>query len=226
MSTNKQILWSIVIAASIALIYQFFIRYQYVAVTSSNPFAPSQLSTTITRIDRLTGQLCRMPCSDTKMRPKPSPTQLEPSSSPSAMPSTPSNSWADDPDEDRTLVHLSRFETLTLPAAVSGVVGPSTRWVLAIPLDSGGSGGAFEARVYGFTKGIIQPIQLIKTDSGIVRLAIIADRLVIITEHHLPSDENCCPSGLDETTYAMNGDHLSAVTSKTIANPSPSPASR
>jgi hypothetical protein len=78
--------------------------------------------------------------------------------------------------------------------AVSGVIGPRRRWILAVPLSGGGSGGAFSIAIFAVQDHGIHWVQNIPTDAGTSGLAIRHGVLIAHTEHLLSGDSDCCPS--------------------------------
>ncbi|HEY9085822.1 MAG TPA: hypothetical protein VIN40_07810 [Candidatus Tyrphobacter sp.] len=95
--------------------------------------------------------------------------------------------------------------SIDMREAVLGVIGPKERWILAAPLNGGGSGGAFEIAIFSIKHHAINLVQEIPLGAGIRNLAIRNHVLIAHYAHFLPGDAHCCPKG--ESTIILADPH-------------------
>ncbi len=92
--------------------------------------------------------------------------------------------------------------------------------VMAVPLESGGSGGVFTQLIFvrpdrdskPFFAGYI-------TSGGHLAVDVTYHAIVAISPHYGPNDANCCPSKYDTRTYAFAGGKVSLQTTRTTVKP-------
>jgi hypothetical protein len=92
--------------------------------------------------------------------------------------------------------------TMDMRAAVSGVIGPKKRWIVAVPLDSGGSGGAFSIAIFGVRNHGIHLLQEVPTGNGGVHSLTIRNGVLIAKNaRYLGHEANCCPAATNTLIF-------------------------
>jgi len=92
--------------------------------------------------------------------------------------------------------------TMDMRAAVSGVIGPKKRWIVAVPLNYGGSGGAFSIAIYGIKNHALHLVQEVPGGNGGVHsLAIRHDGLIAKSARYLGREANCCPAATNTLIF-------------------------
>jgi hypothetical protein len=95
--------------------------------------------------------------------------------------------------------------------------------VLAVPLDSGGSGGVFTQIIFA-RRGHAPFVYAGHIDSaGHLGVQVKGGKLVATLPYYAAKDPNCCPSKFIVATYTIRDDKLRRSTQRTIATPKPSP---
>jgi hypothetical protein len=91
--------------------------------------------------------------------------------------------------------------------------------VMAVPLDSGGSGGVFTQLIFA------QPIDGAPyyagyiTSGGHLGVNITYHGIVAISPHYGANDPNCCPSRYDRRTYTIAERRLALLSTETVKRP-------
>jgi hypothetical protein len=98
---------------------------------------------------------------------------------------------------------LVRFPaTMDMRGATSGVIGPRDRWIIAVPLNAGGSGGAFSIAIFGIKDHGIHLIQDVQTGSGGVHALAIRNRFLIAkSARYLGNEADCCPAATNTLIF-------------------------
>lgn len=92
--------------------------------------------------------------------------------------------------------------TMDMRAAVSGVIGPKKRWVVAVPLNYGGSGGAFSIAIFGIRNHGIHLLQEVPTGNGGVHSLTIRNGVLIAKNaRYLGHEANCCPAATNTLIF-------------------------
>jgi hypothetical protein len=95
--------------------------------------------------------------------------------------------------------------------------------VLAVPLDSGGSGGVFTQIVSG-RRGHVPFVYVGHIDSaGHLGVQVKGGKLVATLPYYAAKDPNCCPSKFIVATYAIRDGKLRRTAQRMIPTPKPSP---
>jgi len=95
--------------------------------------------------------------------------------------------------------------------------------VLAVPLDSGGSGGVFTQIVFA-RRGHASFAYAGHVDSaGHLSVRVEGGKLVATLPFYAANDPNCCPSKLIVATYTIRDSKLRRTSQRTIPTPKPSP---
>lgn len=103
--------------------------------------------------------------------------------------------------------------------AALGIMSDGTQ-VMAVPLESGGSGGVFTQIVFVRSDPYSKPYFAGFIDSGGHLAVNVAYHSIVATSpHYGPKDANCCPSSYDIRTYVVAGKQLKLVSAKTAAKP-------
>jgi hypothetical protein len=92
-------------------------------------------------------------------------------------------------------------ETAYMRHGAAGIIGPERRWILAAPVNSGGSGGAFAIAIFAMENHSIRFVQEIRTDTRARVVAIRNGALIARTSHYLPGEPPCCPSATNTLVY-------------------------
>ena len=142
---------------------------------------------------------------------------------------------------DRSVPPSSAFDPKTHPyvdvlgapegQAIGGYVTPelahkgtltSGYEVLAVPLDSGGSGGVFTQIVFA-RRGHVPFVYAGHIDSaGHLGVQVSGGKLVATLPYYAANDPNCCPSKLIIATYSIRDDKLRRTTQRIVPTPKPS----
>jgi len=117
-----------------------------------------------------------------------------------------SSDWSGINLEDRMTLQLpSKYPgpvTMDMRDAASGTIGPVQRWIVAVPLNEGGSGGPFAIAIFGIKHHALHLIQEVETGNGGVHaLSIRHGFLIAKNYHHLGDDADCCPSGTNTLVF-------------------------
>jgi hypothetical protein len=92
--------------------------------------------------------------------------------------------------------------------------------VMAIPLESGGSGGVFSQLIFVRPEEDAKPFYAgYITSGGHLAVNVTYHGIVAVSPHYGPNDPNCCPSKYDTTTYAIVGGKLKALSTRTTVKP-------
>ncbi|MGC2635344.1 MAG: hypothetical protein WA215_14185 [Candidatus Cybelea sp.] len=95
--------------------------------------------------------------------------------------------------------------------------------VLAVPLDSGGSGGVFTEIVFA-RRGHVSFAYVGHIDSaGHLAVQVRGGKLVATLPYYAAKDPNCCPSKFIVATYSIRDGKLRRTTQRMIPTPRPSP---
>jgi hypothetical protein len=103
--------------------------------------------------------------------------------------------------------------------AASGLLAPGTR-VIAVPLESGGSGGVFTQVVFAQSDENAKPFYAGYIHSGghlVVNVGY--HGIEAILPKYGPNDPNCCPSHYLIQTYTIENGKLKLVSEKTVVRP-------
>lgn len=93
-------------------------------------------------------------------------------------------------------------ETMDMRQAVSGIVGPRNRWIVAVPLNGGGSGGAFWIAIFAIKDHGLHFVQEIQTDYGGVRALSISHGLLMAkNSRYLRHEPHCCPAATNTLIF-------------------------
>jgi hypothetical protein len=94
------------------------------------------------------------------------------------------------------------YVIMDMRAAVSGVIGPKNRWIVAVPLDSGGSGGAFSIAVFGIKTHGLHLVQEVPAGNGGVHALSIRHGFLIAKNHrYLGNEAHCCPAATNTLIF-------------------------
>jgi hypothetical protein len=94
--------------------------------------------------------------------------------------------------------------------------------VLAVPLDSGGSGGVFTQIIFARRGGAFAYVGHIDS-AGHLGVRIEAGKIVATLPYYAAKDANCCPSKFIVQTYTIRDGKLQRTSQRTIPTPKPSP---
>ncbi|HEY3674775.1 MAG TPA: hypothetical protein VGK84_02155 [Candidatus Tumulicola sp.] len=94
--------------------------------------------------------------------------------------------------------------------------------VLAVPLESGGSGGVFTQIVFARQKGYAKYVYAgYVSSAGHLSVQIKNGTIVATLPYYAERDPNCCPSKMIVQTYAVQGGALHKLSDKTVPTPKP-----
>jgi hypothetical protein len=92
--------------------------------------------------------------------------------------------------------------------------------VLAVPLDSEGTGGVFTQLIFARSNGgTFRYVGHLSSDGGHVEVRIEHGAIVVTFPYYGPNDPNCCPSTSIVDTYAIRDGKLVKVAEKRSAIP-------
>jgi hypothetical protein len=77
-----------------------------------------------------------------------------------------------------------------------------------VPISSGGTGGNVAYAVFGYQRGDLEEILVVKPEAGRVMVAVEDGVLVETQPVYAPEDPLCCPSQLRHTYYRWDGREL------------------
>jgi len=87
--------------------------------------------------------------------------------------------------------------------------------LLIVPLESGGSGGIFDALLFTGLKKRPHFIGYVPSVSGHLLIRIAAGTIEVTTPNYGPRDPNCCPSSETDTRYTLDGIRLKKIDERT-----------
>jgi hypothetical protein len=112
------------------------------------------------------------------------------------------------------------------PERVSGGKTIDGDWLLAVPLDSGGAGGAYTALVYHSTGGAPEYVAVVNAKRGGLDVSVHDGHLFVTAPVWRKGDLDCCPSVkvVKRMLYSANADGLIEVSLQKVDLSKPPPA--
>jgi hypothetical protein len=92
--------------------------------------------------------------------------------------------------------------------------------IMAVPLESGGSGGVFTQLIFAQNDEFSKPYFAgYITSGGHLAVNVAYHGIVAVSPHYGPNDPNCCPSRYDTRTYTVVNGTLKLLSTRTAAQP-------